>query len=128
MMQINSNIIVVTRQDLSIGYQNVQSIHSILEFFNDYPDIYQNWFKTSKALTVLAVPNEVSLKILISKLAAAKIRFSIFIEPDIDNQITAVAIEPSVEAKKLCSNIPLALREYNNSDSLNKNNYKTQVA
>jgi hypothetical protein len=37
----------------------------------------------------------------------------VFTEPDIDNQVTAITIEPSVETQKLCSNLPLALKERN---------------
>jgi hypothetical protein len=37
----------------------------------------------------------------------------VFIEPDFENQITAVCIEPSEKARKLFSHLPLALREFN---------------
>jgi len=42
------------------------------------------------------------------------IKYSVFKEPDIDNQVTAIALEPSDLTRKLCSNIPLALKEFNN--------------
>jgi len=35
-----------------------------------------------------------------------------FREPDIGNQITAIAIEPSERTRKLTSKLPLALKEY----------------
>lgn len=41
-----------------------------------------------------------------------EIKLSVFREPDIDNQITAIALEPGTQTKKLCSNIKLALRNY----------------
>jgi hypothetical protein len=39
------------------------------------------------------------------------IRFSVFKEPDIDNQITAIALEPGSKSKKICSNLSLALKD-----------------
>jgi hypothetical protein len=34
----------------------------------------------------------------------------VFREPDINNEITAIAVEPSEKSRKLCSNLPLALK------------------
>jgi hypothetical protein len=50
---------------------------------------------------------------LIAKLQSRGITMSVFQEPDLDNQITAIAIEPSKEAHKACSSLPLALSERN---------------
>lgn len=121
-MQINkyNNLIVVTRQDLTPGYVAVQSIHAVTVFSNENKEAYQKWYDFSQAITLLAVPNEDHLKFLISKLAQRGIRYSIFNEPDIDNQVTAIAIEPSEAAFKLCSSIPLALRQYNAPALINK--------
>ncbi len=116
MTQINSknnNLIVVTRQDLSPGYIAVQSIHAAIEFTQEHPELFNKWFNFSKNVSLLAVPNEDQLKFLISKLAKAGIKYSIFIEPDIDNQVTAITIEPCETARKMCSSIPLALKQYN---------------
>lgn len=114
---------------MSAGYQATQSAHALAEFSNEHPILYKDWYYFSKAITLLAVPNEDELKYLISKLSEKKILFSIFIEPDINNQVTAIAIAPSLEAKKLCSSIPLALKEYNKPKSIHKHfNGKEDVA
>ncbi|MEB4918415.1 hypothetical protein RXP95_29890, partial [Pseudomonas aeruginosa] len=57
------------------------------------------------------------------------ISFSIFIEPDINNQVTAIAIAPGEAATKLCSSIPLALKGLE-PHLINKHNIngKEQVA
>jgi hypothetical protein len=54
----------------------------------------------------------VGLLTLINKFEHNNINLSIFREPDMDNQVTAVALEPTARATKLCSNLPLALKEY----------------
>jgi len=74
----------------------------------------------------LSVEDEDSLKLLIYRLQQLNIKYSIFREPDIDNQITAIAIEPSIKTKKIVSNLPLMLKEYNKSDKLDKNFYKKE--
>jgi hypothetical protein len=51
---------------------------------------------------------------LIDKFNENGLRVSIFREPDIDNQITAIAVEPSNITRKLTSNLPLMLKELNN--------------
>jgi len=48
---------------------------------------------------------------LIVKASLRGIKYTVFREPDINNEITAVAFEPSIEAKKLCSNLPLLGKE-----------------
>lgn len=62
---------------------------------------------------MLAVKDENHLKHLIGKLSQKGIKLSIFNEPDIDNQVTAITIEPGILSRKMCSNIPLALKEFN---------------
>jgi len=39
------------------------------------------------------------------------IKISIFREPDLNNEITAIALDPSEASTKLVSNLPLALKE-----------------
>lgn len=96
------------------------AIHAVVEFSNEFSESYQSWSSISKAVTLLAVQNEDHLKYLISKLAQGNIRYSIFNEPDIDNQVASIAIEPSEAGRKLCSSIPLALREFNSPGLINK--------
>jgi hypothetical protein len=77
----------------------------------EHPDIHQEWYKNSNYLGLLSVENEMELQRLIDKATALDIRFSVFREPDIDNQITAIALAPHPKSKKLCSNLRLALKE-----------------
>ena len=45
------------------------------------------------------------------KAKAKGIQTSVFQEPDIGNEITAIALEPSDTTRRLVSNLPLALKE-----------------
>jgi len=89
-------------------------MHALREFAKDHPDIDKEWFEKSNYLGFLSVKDEHELIKLAESALAKGIKFSIFREPDIDNQITAIAIEPGQKSKKLCSNLQLGLKEYDN--------------
>jgi hypothetical protein len=56
------------------------------------------------------------LQLLIGKLNAANLRYCIFREPDLNNEITAICIEPSDATSRLTSSYPLALKEPRRED------------
>ena len=105
---------------MSPGYQAIQSAHALAEFSFEHPFLNKEWYEHSKALTLLSVKDENQLIYLIKQLTEKNIPLSIFIEPDINNQVTAIAIAPSAEAKKICSSIPLALKEYHKPKQIHK--------
>ncbi len=107
---------------MSAGYQMTQSLHALADFTQQYPQQTKEWAETSNSLVVLSVKDENELTQFIHKLSQFNIKYSAFREPDIDNQLTAIAIEPCDAARKLCSNFPLALKEFS-SNGLNKNNF-----
>jgi len=74
----------------------------------------------------LSVKDENELNSLIKKLKKSNLYFSIFTEPDIDNQVTSVCIEPSDKTRRLTSSLPLMLRQYNTDDKIDKNNFKNE--
>jgi len=112
---------VVTRQDLAPGYQLVQSVHAAIDFILAHQKEAKDWHINSNYLGCLAAKDEKSLKDLIVKLQENGVKHSIFREPDINNHITAIAIEPGDMTKKLTSNFPLALNMYNTG--INKHNF-----
>lgn len=85
-------------------------MHALRQFTAEHPEIDKIWFEQSNYLGLLSVKNEEELTQLIEQAAAHGIHHSIFREPDIDNQITAIALSPGPKSKKLCSRLPLALR------------------
>lgn len=116
-------LIVVSRKDLSPGYQATQAIHSSLQFAHEFPQIFNEW-KKDPYLAILSVENEQELLKLITKLEQSHIKFSIFKEPDIGDEITSICIEPSEKSRRITSSLPLMLKEYNVDNLINKNNYK----
>ena len=108
--QVQKKLRTVTRRDLNIGEQATQSAHSAIDFQHEFPDVAHSWHK-SNYLILLTVKDEEQLKDLIVKATMRGIKHSIFREPDIDNQITAVTFEPSDEAQKLTSSLPLLGKE-----------------
>ena len=101
----------VSRRDLTPGSQSVQSSHALTQFIFEHPEISKIWFK-NPYLIQLSVENEEQLQKLIYKLQKLNIKHSIFSEPDLNNQLTAIAIEPSENIRRLISHLPLMLKEY----------------
>lgn len=98
------------RNDLAPGLQIAQACHALRQFSEEHPDIDRVWFKESNYIVCLSVKNEEKLDTLIDKAYVNGIKLSKFRESDLENQITAIAIEPGNKAKKLCSHLPLALK------------------
>jgi peptidyl-tRNA hydrolase len=99
---------VITRSDLSLGYQAVQSMHALREFVQEHPETDREWYSKSNYLALLSVKNEHDLVVLLHKAASTGLRVSVFREPDVGNEITAIALEPGPKSKRLCSSLPLA--------------------
>ena len=108
--QINPKLVIVTRRDLNPGYQAVQSIHSGIQFQHEHPEIAKHWHSTSDYLALLSTEDEQSLLSLLEKCRKNGLHCSVFTEPDIGNQVTSIAIEPSPITKRLTCNLPLALK------------------
>jgi hypothetical protein len=96
---------------MAAGYQGVQSIHAGIQFGVEHPEIHKVWYEKSNYLGWLSVADEIALIQLIEQAILHDITFSVFREPDIGNQITAIALAPGPKSKKLCGKLKLALKE-----------------
>lgn len=105
--QITEKLRIITRSDLPLSYQAVQSGHAGIQFQYEHPELAKNWYTNSNYLIFLSVKNEDELNRLIKKAKLKNIKLSIFKEPDIGNQITAITLEPCQDSKKITSNIKL---------------------
>jgi hypothetical protein len=109
-IQEGDKLYLVTRRDLSPGYQAVQSCHALRQFTHEHPEVDTEWFTRSNYLALLAVRDERELFELTQTCAEHGLRFSAFREPDIGDRLTAIAIEPGRTSSKLCKKIGLALQ------------------
>lgn len=106
-MNKNSKLFLITRKDLGPGLQAAQLVHAAMTFqkANDLND----WFDISNTIVLLSVDNEECLNRILTEAEKKGIRSSKFVDDDLGNSVTAIALEPSKASQKLCSNIGLAL-------------------
>lgn len=105
------HLYVVTRRDLSMGYQGVQSQHALAEFAFSHRSTFVKWKKTSNYLCWLSVEDEEVLRTFAQVAMAKGIETSLFLEPDVDFEMTAIALAPGVKSDRLLKGLPLALSE-----------------
>ena len=107
----NSKLRIITRSDLPFSVQAVQAGHAAIDFQHQYPETSKFWQKNSNYLVYLTVKTEQELFKLLRKAESLGIKVTTFFEPDIDNQLTAIALEPSQLSKKVTSSLKLMGRE-----------------
>ncbi len=100
---------VVTRADLPFGVQAVQSMHAAIEFAMEHREMTARWFVDSNYLALLSVPNEAALEALLEKARKGGLASAFFREPALNNELTAIALEPGHRSKRACFGLPLAL-------------------
>lgn len=74
------------------GYKVVQSAHVLAEFAVQHHEQFKEWHHSSNYLCCLE-SSKCRMLELIDYLSLLKIKYSVFTEPDIGNEMTAVAIE-----------------------------------
>lgn len=95
---------VLVRRDLDETYRNVQGTHSVAEYsLRGDRDLFSKW--DNQTLIHLGVPNEWALLRWIDKLNAKNKTFVEFKEPDLHNQLTAIAC---VDTGEIFKRLPLA--------------------
>lgn len=103
---------LVTRRDISPGYQAVQAAHALRQFTADHPERDMEWYSNSNYLALLSASDEEELMRLLVAAKDSNIRRSAFREPDVGGAITAIALEPGPRTAELCRGLPLALKEF----------------
>ena len=108
-IQFGDKLYIVVRADLLPGQQLAQSVHAAFQFSKEHPNIAINWMKKSNFICVLQIKNESELANLAVKTIKLNLAHSEFREPDYNNSLTAIAIEPGQKTKELVKNLRLAL-------------------
>lgn len=94
---------VIVKKTLAAGLMAAQAIHAFRAFVGEYPVLERYWHEEHNNIVVL---HEEELGELASRLEEAGFRLSRFHEPDLDNELTAICVEPG--AWKMLSSLPLA--------------------
>jgi peptidyl-tRNA hydrolase len=105
---------LITRRDLTPGFQACQASHAAFQFAVMHPDVVRTWHTDSNFLVILTVEDEDALLGLADEASERGLTYTVFVEPDLNvphGEYTAMALEPSPDAEKLVANLPLALRE-----------------
>jgi peptidyl-tRNA hydrolase len=98
------------REDLSPGQQAVQAGHAAIDFQHQHPNISKEWWTHSNYLVYLAVKDEHELSKILHKAQSQQVATTAFIEPDLNNSLTAAALEPCEVTRRLTSSLPLAFK------------------
>lgn len=91
--------------------QLAQSLHAAIDFGLEHPALHRQWHRDSNYICDLSVKNEEELRLLSGKANDLGIKLTTFREPDLNHEVTAIALAPSEGARCLCSSLPLALRQ-----------------
>ena len=100
---------LITRANLPAGLRASQFCHVLREFVSDYPETDLEWFRDSNTLVLLEVADEKALEELVIKGVQDGQQCSLFMEADLDNSLTAIAMGPG--AKRLLRSLRLAFKE-----------------
>lgn len=92
----------------------VQCAHAAFTFAATFPELTSKWLKDSSYLVLVEVPDEDALDALRDQAIGYDSGFRVahvsVYEPDLNDELTAIALEPSEVARKLCSSLPLILK------------------
>lgn len=96
---------VVVRSDLPPGLQMAQACHAVRAFSTGRPVLLFD----ENLIALNATPAE--LMGILARVHHEQIPYAPFYEPDLDLQLTAIAISGDGQARRILSTYPLALRD-----------------
>ena len=103
-----TKLVIITRSDISPGYQVVQSTHSIADFAAEFPQQFKEWKEESNSIICLSVKNEEELLRLYDKFEE-KTPAVKFFEPDVD-EFTSICLYGTKNVRRSLSHLPLCLK------------------
>jgi peptidyl-tRNA hydrolase len=106
---------VVTRKDLNEAQQAVQCTHAAIDYCLAHPEHSGPWHSQSNFLVLLEADSEKHLMQLHKTCKTRGLSTILFREPDLANQVTALAIQPGKLARRICKHLPLLLNQKENA-------------
>jgi len=100
---------VVVRADLRPGLQLAQSCHAVRLFTEEHPEADRAWFRDSNNLVCLQAESKEHLAKLAYDATNRCVPVSMFREPDLGGELTAIVIGPA--GGRMLGSLPLALRD-----------------
>ena len=110
-MNRSDKLYILVRNDLKLGLQAAQSAHAIAELIFKYPSESSTWNKKSNYIIILSVKDENELHSFARKLKMAGTKLSIFLEPDLNMEATALAVLPGEMVAEILKELPLAMKD-----------------
>ena len=103
-----TKLVVITRADISAGYQVVQSNHAVADFAHEHPETFASWKGDSNSICLSATSEEHLLRLYekYKRITPA----TIFFEPDV-NAYTSLCLYGTPKVRKSLSHLSLTLKE-----------------
>lgn len=115
---------LVTHAQLSSGYQTAQIAHVVADFIQNNTGLANAWHFTSNSLIVLEAANAAELSVLQERARLRGIVVQEFREPDLGDEVTALAFAPGDATRKFLSNLPCAGKNLHNQSVLKEREHK----
>lgn len=114
----------MTHGNLSAGYQVAQVAHVMAEYILHRPQTAKYWHHLSNSLIVLEAKDAEALSELQEKAKLKGLDVQEFREPDLGDEITALAFSPSKNTRKFLSNLPLAGKNLHNQSKIHEREHR----
>lgn len=101
---------VLTRANISPGYQLAQAVHAGTQFAIEHPEWATEWNDIWKNLVCLQVKDEDRLLDFCDVFAYEECPYTVFVEPDLNNEHTSAAALLTEEQAKKLKKLQLSLR------------------
>lgn len=106
----SEKLYVVVRADLPVGLQASQAVHAGQEFVLKHPRLARAWRRASNTVVLVTVPDVGALELLLARAVLAETPATLFRDPDLEPELTAITLGPGAEARGLCRGLPLLAR------------------
>lgn len=112
---------IITRSDLTAGYQIAQTAHGVAAFAVSKPDAFSRWHTESQFIIALQTEDVDDLEALFWRTLSSGLEPVTFREPDLNHELTAIAFTPNEANKQFFAGLPLAGK---GTGAINKNSAK----